>query len=234
MQNKKFNHISDIENLAIPPTEITELDLTEFDFAANTLGDVLSKCPGLLSLDLSDTSIHQDDLLYLENTPLLEKLDISGTRVNNLSAIAKLINLKSLTAYDTEISDLSPLKSSPLVQLEIGRAKINDLSSLGAVKALQVLNLQGNSGITSLSGLCSLKNLVSLDVKGASVDANELAHLEELPKLVQLYVNVDIEFAAKAVLERITRVYRQSKSAFFQVAAPISSVIETELENKLV
>lgn len=203
-KNPIVQSIGSLQHKNPSPTvaEVDDSDLTGF-----------TNFPSFRSLDLSYTTFNNDDLLTLKGNSTLETLDISGTLVTDLSVLSSLSKLKHFIAYDTDINELSPLKNLSLITLEMGRAKITDLNPLSTIETLEIINLQGNSGVMHLAALSHLKRLVKLDIKGTSVDANELGHLEELPKLIELNVNPDIEFSARAVLKKISNDYQQKNSA---------------------
>ncbi len=113
-----------------------------------------------------------------------ETLVISDTAVSaeDMSAIAKLTGLSSLSLNGCSISDISPLSQlTALVTLSLENNSISDLSPLASLRSLETLFLSGNS-LGSLEPLYRLDRLTTLDIRGREITRDELDALQaELP-----------------------------------------------------
>lgn len=184
------------------PVETLELDLSETNIKDMDLA-ALSRFPDLQVLILSDTDI--SSATCLAKLPNLVELDISGTKTDALDFLDKLPTLKKISAYDTNISDLSHLEKLSLKELRLGRSAISSLKPLKTMHTLEVINLQGCKKVSDIGPLSQLLKLREVDLSGTQIkDPNALNVLESLPKLMELHVNPEIEFAARAVLRHVT------------------------------
>ncbi|MCF6241490.1 MAG: leucine-rich repeat domain-containing protein [Bacteroidales bacterium] len=107
-----------------------------------------------------DISGNEDiaDLTPLSNLIHLEKIDISNTKVTNLSILSKLIELKEIKCKQTGITDLTPIGNlSNLEFLDISSTSINQLPLMGCNK-LETLYAD-NTDINGLLTIANLKNL---------------------------------------------------------------------------
>lgn len=91
------------------------------------------------------------DISPLKNCKKLEYLDISGTRIDDCSALSGL-PLKELDLSGTEIKDFSPLKGLPLEELYISDTKAIDCEFVKELPELETLVLTG-AAIEDLSPL---------------------------------------------------------------------------------
>ncbi|QYK41640.1 MAG: leucine-rich repeat domain-containing protein [Paracoccaceae bacterium] len=135
---------------------------------------------------------HSTDALYpldripdsIATLPALAALDLSFTRVTDLSPLATLSALTTLSLPDTRVTDLSPLATLPaLATLDLSHAQVTDLSPLATLPALATLILLGTQ-VTDLSPLATLPALASLDLSGTQV--TDLSPLATLPALATL------------------------------------------------
>lgn len=133
----------------------------------------------------------------LSGVPSTQCLRLWGTQVNdeNLKAVAKLSNLKSLVIVDGEnVSDAGTVHLKNLDQLDwlvITGSRITDesISVFAELPRLRVLNLAAskltNSGVSRLSSSEKLKNLFlhGTDDRANEVDDNGIMALKSLPNL---------------------------------------------------
>jgi len=107
------------------------------------------------------------DLSVIANLQNLESLQMAGVVVDDLSPLAGLDQLKSLTLYNgNQPLDLTPL--SGLVNLEaltLRNNKITDLTPLAGMSNLRYLDLEGNqiTDVSPLAGLTGLERLFLID-----------------------------------------------------------------------
>ena len=105
------------------------------------------------------------NLSGLEHATNLERLDLSGNRITDVSLLAGLTHLRVLNLQDNEIRDISLLSGlKNLTQLNLKGNAIVDISPLTDLPALAVLNLQGNQ-IRDTSDLAFLKNRAHVNFK---------------------------------------------------------------------
>lgn len=107
------------------------------------------------------------DLSVIANLKNLESLQMAGVVINDLSPIAKLDRLTSLTLYNGDQPlDLSPLSGLVnLVSLTLRNNRISDLTPLSGLTNLGYLDLEGNqiTDVSPLAGLTGLERLYLTD-----------------------------------------------------------------------
>ena len=121
------------------------------------------------------------NLSGLEHATELELLNLWQNRqISDLSPLADLTKLRSLSLGTNIISDLSPLAGLiQLSQLHLGGNQISDLSPLADLTKLRELGL-GSNQISDLSPLVGLKQLNEL-----YLDNNQISDLSPLAGLMQ-------------------------------------------------
>lgn len=138
---------------------------------------------------------HLDDLVYFSS---LERLNLRGNKINDISALEGLVNLKyldlshnfsALSIQSGEGLNLNPLKSlTRLEELYLDKNYITNISPLANLVSLRKLSLKQNR----LKDISPLERLVKLDTLDLSVNY----HLEDNePKAI-----ADIEVLRKLVL----------------------------------
>ena len=133
-----------------------------------------------------------NDLSDLHHLTSLRKLNISQTpftirnTVLDISPIASLVNLNTLTLNMSRVADLTPVRGLRKLQvLNIGSSLVRDLTPIARLKAVRNLDVR-DSGVTDMSALAGYAALEELDVGAKQVPA--LTSLRELPKLTKLVV----------------------------------------------
>ena len=186
---KKYNiRVEDLTSFR----NLTHLYIQDFD-RTTTVVDTrfISQLVNLKDLYLSFL-VHRVDLSCLSNLTNLEQLDTSEcpwrTRKlsvsTDLSPLAGLTNLQSLTLRYKSISDISPLAGlTKLRYLNIGFNRITDLSPLVGLTRLAKLDLQSNKviDVSPLSRLTTLTLLVLYD--------NPIADMSPLVSLTRCRIN---------------------------------------------
>ena len=191
-------------------------DLTGLEFAINLeelwindnpITDItpLAGCINLIGLGAWDTSL--SDLSPLASLTKLKWLEF-GSHITDISALAKLTNLRKLILYGGDISDISPLTGltqlrsinirhnavkdiSPLAKLIdlesviLHHNEIIDISPLRMLTKLQLLHLTANK-ISDISVLRSLTNLTELRLGINKI--SDVSPLEGLMTLRQLHL----------------------------------------------
>lgn len=113
------------------------------------------------------------------------ELNLSSLELNVIPPqIAKFTQLRNLSLYNNQITDISVLKNLvQLQQLDLYLNQITDISALGHLTRLEFLNLALNQ-ITDVSALESLVNLRWLGLADNRItDASALASLTMLKHL---------------------------------------------------
>lgn len=159
--------------------------------------------PGLINLYLQDTDINELD--FLTTLVNLKELDISGTEIYDLSELGALTALEILVAHDVPVYDLSPLETLKLKTIQMERANISNVVSLGKIISLEVIDLYGNEMLADIEPLSGLKNLKELTIKGTNIQSpNQLSCLCALENLETLNVNVELDGIADSIISEIS------------------------------
>jgi hypothetical protein len=160
--------------------------------------DAKTNLAPLLALELDDLSMQSDDqeastvdLSQLAAIVGLESLTLQGLHVSQLDKLASLSNLKDLTLIAMDLPDYTVLKKLPsLVGLHLqGSFSVaRALPVISGLTQLDTLSLDNTGAVsaqkTDLSPLTSLPNLINLSVYGDFFNnLNFLPHLENLTTL---------------------------------------------------
>lgn len=184
------------------PIKLLE-NLNHLDICDTGVQDLnpLSSMRKLNKLSVMGTEIQ--DLTPLSNLTQLSELGIGmkmideyqdgywwvegRNKVNNLSPLSALINLKKLTIGHTHAS-IEPLKNlTSLLFLGLSKNGISDLSPLEALQNLEILRLEEKL-IKEISILDKLVNLKELFIDG-SMGITDLSPLKALTKLKKLQLS---------------------------------------------
>ena len=111
----------------------------------------------IIQLDLSGTRV--SDLSPLSDLPLYA-LKLARTRVTSLQSVRNL-GLSSLDISETEVKDLKYLSSMPLTNLNLSETPVTSLNSLTKLPLVS-LNLAGCTKISSLEPLQNIPTLKTL------------------------------------------------------------------------
>ena len=106
-----------------------------------------------------------------------ERIDLTPLDNSPLGALSGMVNLKALTAYGNEISDLTPLKG--LIRMEelyLVSNKIEDLSPLEDMTQLRFLRVDGNK----IKDISVIQHFNHLEMIG--FDQNEISDFRPLEK----------------------------------------------------
>ncbi len=125
---------------------------------------------------------HIEDLSPLAGLTNLQEVRLDDNRIADVSPLAALTELWRLYLNDNEIVDVGPLASlTKLRRLFLGDNQIVDIGPLGSLRNLRGLYLSGNE-IHFLASLDSLKNLGELRLQD-----NEISNVDPLASLTSLY-----------------------------------------------
>lgn len=125
-----------------------------------------------------------EDLTALGSLTNLKHLDVHGSAVAELEPLARLTKLETVALAKTKVSDLSALQAAlGLRELTAGDSPLSDLTPLSSLSKLEILDLK-NTRVVELSPLSSLHGLRHLRLSGTKV--KDLAPLRGLTKLERL------------------------------------------------
>lgn len=176
--SKKLNlsdsvKLSDIKNVI----GLSELDLSTNQYI-QTL-DPLAQLLNLNKLDLSGTNIN--DLTPIRNLTELVELNLSNTRVKDLAPLKYSNKLEGLMMNNTEVSNISVLEKMPELQsLEMKKTSVIDFDPLARLNHLQIADLS-HTQISNLSSLENLSELTELTISNTPVQ--DLIPLKALKNL---------------------------------------------------
>jgi Leucine-rich repeat (LRR) protein len=110
--------------------------------------------------------ITNTDLMFLENFPQLKGLELRGDTIGSIEAIKYLHNLEELVISGSTVVDLSPIAN--LVSLKslslLYSININDISPIANLNSLKTLVLWDLEKVSDISAISSLENLEDLDI----------------------------------------------------------------------
>jgi len=137
---------------------------------------------GIKELDLSETKV--TDISALVHCTNLQYLDLSGTKVTDISALVHCTNLQYLDLSGTDVQDISPLSHCPNLQkIYLSGTDVQDIRPLSSCPNLQVLYLLGTD-VQDIRPLSSCPNLQVLYLLGTHVqDIRPLSHCPNLEEL---------------------------------------------------
>lgn len=203
-----LSHLSSLISLSLAWTHVTSNGLSKLT-ECKTLEDLqlmglkfqkgdlrfLEKLPNLLSLDLTESSISDQDFSDVCKSSHLKTLLISETRLSDAgtSDIDKLTNLEELFAPHTSLGDRTLAGLGKLKQLEylnLASTKITDagLKSLEESNLTQLILAHTNLHDKAMESIGKIKSLRHLDLEETRISSDGLAHLADLPEL--LYLNL--------------------------------------------
>lgn len=136
----------------------------------------LSKLRSLHTLNVSCTEFNTHGLgIVVEDLPLLESLDISCTKVNDITALKKCKNrLKTLNMYNVKIDESTDLVS---VLLELNELRNLDISDEKDMHALNCMFVPGKPDIEDfLKAVHCMPYLTSLDLSGNYIIYNKFLY----------------------------------------------------------
>ena len=189
----------------------------------------------LTSLQSRYNDIRQ--LTGLESAINLETLDLYGNQLSDISALASLTQLRTLTlGYNRQISDVSALASlTRLTTLNVSSNAVSDVSALASLTRLTTLDLGYNRQISDISALASLTQLTTLNVSSNAV--SDISALAALTQLTRLYLssNAVSDISALAALTRLTDLYlNYNQLSDVSALALLTQLARLDLSNNVV
>lgn len=135
----------------------------------------------LSSLQISDTTVSDDNLIMISELPKLTELALRNCNISSIEPLTPAVNLISLDLSNNTIRNLKALSSmSSLQELILKHNAVTDPSALSTLSALTKLDVSYNS-LTSLAPISGLSNLTWLDAS-----SNLIASADKLEKLTGL------------------------------------------------
>lgn len=99
----------------------------------------------------------------------LERLDLSGTSVKDISALKYAVNLKELNLSNNQIKDISALSTlNKLEKLNLSQNLVESVAPIKNLNSLKVLNL-GNNPIRNTTDFSSMTGLTELELNSTNV-----------------------------------------------------------------
>ncbi|MEN6634622.1 MAG: leucine-rich repeat domain-containing protein [Clostridiaceae bacterium] len=107
----------------------------------------LAYCTDLVYLDLSGSKL--TDISFVKSMPKLRLLCLGNNKITDISALSALTELEYLEIYTNAIADQSPLAGlTKLTHLNLARTGIPDITMLSGMKQLKLLYIMNNNKIT--------------------------------------------------------------------------------------
>ncbi|PLX13374.1 MAG: hypothetical protein C0598_03860 [Marinilabiliales bacterium] len=109
---------------------------------------------------------------------LLEDIEISNTRLSDISAISFLPSVKKLSIPNNPVYDISSIsKMTQLQELNMENTSVDDLEALEGLTQLRSLNIAGTK-VSNLKDIQNLTNLRVLIINNTSI--RNLKHIENI------------------------------------------------------
>ncbi|MBI3960399.1 MAG: leucine-rich repeat domain-containing protein [Chloroflexi bacterium] len=164
--------------------ELSEEQLTLFQSHLSDLN--------IVKLSIGNVKTLQTVVAALSTLNTLQFIDLSDTKIEDVTTLATLTNLRYLSLNDTQVADVAPLMYlDGLQELSIRNTKVADVMPLAVLTSLETLDLSGTE-VEDLKPLSALKSLQSLNLCFTHVE--DVAPLSALTSLRVLYLtgtNVD-------------------------------------------
>lgn len=120
-------------------------------------------------IDLSDLPLLSDLPPLISSCRQLASLNLAGTSVSQLEALASLPRLERLVLWGTDVQDLSPLRQvKSLRWLNVGRTAVRSIEALAELPQLEVLDLS-HTGVTDLEPLARAIRMRELILRGLPI-----------------------------------------------------------------
>ena len=186
---KLFN----VEWMGLEENQITDFSplqnlkrLNGIGISGNPVTDV-SPLAGMISLEgIAAWNTRITDFSPLANSPRLQWIEFGNDpTISTLPLLTGIKTLRRLEITGTKISDISGLAElTQLTQLDLQRNLISDISALSNLKKLIELRLDSNL-ITDISPLSGLTNLKELNLTDNAI--SDFSPLESLPEIITIH-----------------------------------------------
>lgn len=165
---KKLNVSHNSITSLAPITNLTLL--TQLDAGANLLNELgnIGQLTAVTELILSGNKLTA--LSTLNDCTAIVKLDISSNALTDISSLSTLTNMQYFDFSHNEVTDLPKWsKSCALVTINGSYNKLSKLDNLGGLKQLNIVSMDYNEGIRSVSALADCPMLIEVNVYGTKV-----------------------------------------------------------------
>lgn len=171
--------LSDIRQMS----SITELDLSNNQFVQTI--EPLARLTNLQKLNLRGTTVV--DLSPIRNLTELVEVDVSHTKVTDISVLKYANKITHINIEGTPVTDISVVKKMTALQhLDASGTKAGDLTPLMELIALTNVDV----GVTPVQSLAPLQNLTALQVLDvSSTNVSDLMPLVALKSLTELSID---------------------------------------------
>ncbi len=161
----------------------------------------LGKLPALRVLRIQQTNPHESpggallDLSVLRKCPRLTIVEIPEQNVRSIEGLEDHQNLHTIDLSFTRVADLTPLTGLPgLAILRLRHTRVTDLAPLASIPTLQELDI-AHTPVADISALRHHPSLTTLDLRATRV--TDLSVLAEMPALRRVIVQrLDVDEAA--------------------------------------
>lgn len=119
--------------------------------------------------ELDFHNAHIEKLNGIENMTALEKLNLSGTDIKDISLLKYLTNLREVNISNTSISDITALENSIYIRyLNLNKTEITTLEVIKKFEHIEKLYVSG----TKISTIPNLNSLTELDLSNCNLTSN--------------------------------------------------------------
>ena len=164
------------------------------------------------------------ELEGIENFEKLETLEVSGYKIENLSKISSLTNLKELKLNKCQISEIAEIEDlKKLESLDLSQNQIEDISILQNLTNLKKLNLNQNQ-IINIKPLENLTQLTGLDLSSNLIQ--DIKPLKKLSNLASTEKQYDIDMLPINLIKLINFEYLYLDNNQITDISPINKNIQ--------
>ncbi|MBY6756567.1 leucine-rich repeat domain-containing protein [Clostridium botulinum] len=161
--------------------------------------------------ELDFHNAHIEKLNGIENMTALEKLNLSGTDIKDISLLKCLINLKEVNISNTSISDITALKNSIYIRyLNLNETNVTTLQVIEKFQYIERLYVSG----TKINTVPQLSSLLELDLSNCNI--NDISFINYLHNLT--YLNVGKLKYRSNILGNISFVSSLEKLEYLSIA----------------
>ncbi|MEO7990284.1 MAG: leucine-rich repeat domain-containing protein [Chryseolinea sp.] len=177
----EVNYQPDVQDLKI--VSIYTNEFNEKEVLTNWWSDLSIEWQTILRKKLPGNNTADSlQISEIKTITYTEELDLSNNAmIQDIEPLSRLLNLKSLSLYNTNVKDLTPIRNlTELELLEIATTKISDLSPLKYANKLVSLDIR-NTMVTDISIVEKMPLLQNLYIRETPVrDFSNIALLTEL------------------------------------------------------
>jgi small GTP-binding protein len=139
--HKRYDYLAVIRQLEKRIGKLEQIPLGDI-MPSTSNGYAVDGGGHIVGLNLYNKKLSDISFLTEDGFTLIIHLELGGTRVSDLSALAGLTALEELRLYNTQVNNLSPLAGlTALTSLDLDSTQVTDLSALAGLKALKRLLL---------------------------------------------------------------------------------------------